>query len=86
MSVTATPVMLMLEASRVSTSRVVIVAYVPTSDVIIPAVILALTMSPSVAEIVVIVAAVPTISVTANPVILTSLASNVSISTVETVA
>ena len=43
-------------------------------------------MSPSRTSIVVIVAAVPTISVTANPVILTSLASNVSMSTVETVA
>ena len=51
-----------------------------------PAVILALTMSPSVASIVVIVAAVPTISVTANPVILTSLASNVSTSRVPIVA
>ena len=43
-------------------------------------------MSPSVASIVVIVAAVPTISVTANPVILTSLASNVSTSRVPIVA
>ena len=51
-----------------------------------PAVILALTMSTSVASIVVIVAALPTISVTANPVILTSLASNVSTSRVPIVA
>ena len=43
-------------------------------------------MSPSVASIVVIVAAVPTISVTATPVILTSLASNVSTSRVVIVA
>ena len=58
----------------------------PTRDVTTPAVILAFTISPSVAEIVVIVAAVPTISVTANPVILTSLASNVSTSRVPIVA
>ena len=43
--------------------------------------ILALTMSPSVASIVVMVAAVPTISVMIPAVILTSLASRVSIST-----
>ena len=58
----------------------------PTSEVTIPAVILALTISPSVASIVVIVAAVPTISVTAKPVIFVCLASSTSISTVVIVA
>ena len=51
-----------------------------------PAVILALTMSPSVASIVVIVAAVPTISVIIPEVIFTSLRSAVSTSRVVMVA
>ena len=58
----------------------------PTRDVTTPAVILALTMSPSVASIVVIVAAVPTISVIIPEVIFTSLRSAVSTSRVVMVA
>ena len=58
----------------------------PTRDVTTPAVILALTMSPSVASIVVIVAAVPTISVIIPEVIFTSLRSAVSTSRVVIVA
>ena len=58
----------------------------PTNDVTRPVVTLRSLRSAFSASNVVIVAAVPTISVTANPVILTSLASNVSMSTVEIVA
>ena len=56
------------------------------SAVTYPALILAVKASKFVTSIVVIDAAVPTISVTANPVIFVFLASNVSMSTVETVA
>ena len=51
-----------------------------------PAVILALTISPSVASMVVMVAAVPTMSVTANPVMFALRASSDSTSTVVIVA